>query len=156
MFFGCSSRNQEVWVVGFGLVDSLALVLFNLHISFHIFFLVFYSWINPQTFGTRLKWSWLNKTPIFDHFPVDSTSHLHTLYCKRFVRLRVLIKTHITHHHTDLPSSFHPCSDHYLPTIHALSRTTRSPCVSVSRAPRSTANHHTPPPLLSVFFHSAD
>jgi hypothetical protein len=27
---------------------------------------------------------------------VDSTSHLHTLYCKRFVRLRVLFKTHIT------------------------------------------------------------
>jgi hypothetical protein len=26
---------------------------------------------------------------------VDSTSHLHTLYCKRFVRLRVLFKTHI-------------------------------------------------------------
>jgi hypothetical protein len=25
---------------------------------------------------------------------VDSTSHLHTLYCKRFVRLRVLFKTH--------------------------------------------------------------
>jgi hypothetical protein len=95
MFFGCSSRNQEVWVVGFGLVDSLALVPFNLHISFHLFCLVFYSWINPQTFGTRLKWSWLNKTPIFDHFPVDSTSHLHTLYCKQFVRLRVLIKTHI-------------------------------------------------------------
>jgi hypothetical protein len=27
---------------------------------------------------------------------VDSTSHLHTLYCKQFVRLRVLIKTHIS------------------------------------------------------------
>jgi len=26
---------------------------------------------------------------------VDSTSHLHTVYCKQFVRLRVLIKTHI-------------------------------------------------------------
>jgi len=26
---------------------------------------------------------------------VDSTSHLNTLYCKRFVRLRVLFKTHI-------------------------------------------------------------
>jgi len=25
---------------------------------------------------------------------VDSTLHLHTLYCKRFVRLRVLSKTH--------------------------------------------------------------
>jgi hypothetical protein len=95
MFFGCSSRNQEVWVVGFGLVDSLALGPFNLHISFYLFCLVFYSWINPQTFGTRLKWSWLNKTPTFDHFPVDLTSHLHTLYCKRFVCLRVLIKTHI-------------------------------------------------------------
>jgi hypothetical protein len=95
MFFGCSSKNQEVWVVGFGLVDSLALVPFNLHISFHLFCLVFYSWINPQTFGTRLKWSWLNKTAIFHHFLVDSTSHLHTLYCKRFVRLLVLIKTHI-------------------------------------------------------------
>jgi len=81
MFFGCSSRNQEVWVVGFGLVDSLTLVPFNLHFSFHLFCLVFYSWINPQTFGTRLKWSWLNKTPTFDHFLVDSTSHLHTLYC---------------------------------------------------------------------------
>jgi hypothetical protein len=33
---------------------------------------------------------------MFDHFPVDSTSHLHTLYCKRFMRLRVLIKTHNT------------------------------------------------------------
>jgi len=98
MFFRCSSRNQEVWVVGFGLVDSLALVPFNLHISLHLFCLVFYFWINPQTFGIRLKWSWLNKTPKFDHFPVDSTSHLHTLYCKRFVRLRVLIKTHITAH----------------------------------------------------------
>jgi hypothetical protein len=86
----------RVWVVGFGLVDSLALVHFNLHISFHLFYLVFCSLINPQTFGTRLKWSWLNKTPIFDHFPVNSTSHLHTLYCKRFVPLRVLIKTHIT------------------------------------------------------------
>jgi len=43
MLFGCSSRNQEVWVVGFGLVDSLALVPFNLHISFHLFCLVFYS-----------------------------------------------------------------------------------------------------------------
>jgi hypothetical protein len=31
---------------------------------------------------------------------VDSTSHSHTLYCKRFVRLRVLIKTHITTHHS--------------------------------------------------------
>jgi hypothetical protein len=29
---------------------------------------------------------------------VDSTSHLHTLYCKRFVRLRVLFKTHIKNH----------------------------------------------------------
>jgi hypothetical protein len=96
MFFGCSGRNQEVWVVGFGLVDSLALVPFNLHISFHLVYLVFCSWINPQTFGTRLKWGRLNKTPIFDQFPVDSTSHLHTLYCKRFVRLRVLIKIHIT------------------------------------------------------------
>jgi len=97
--FFCSvfKWKPRVWVVGFGLVDSLALVPFNLHISFHLFYLVFYSWINPQTFGTRLKWSWLNKTPIFDHFPVDSTSHLHTLYCKRFVRLRVLIKTHITY-----------------------------------------------------------
>jgi hypothetical protein len=27
---------------------------------------------------------------------MDSTSHLHTLYCKRFVRLRVLFKTHNT------------------------------------------------------------
>jgi hypothetical protein len=88
-------RKPRVWVVGFGLVDSLAFVPFNLHISFHLFHLVFCSWINPQTFGTRLKWSWLNKTLIFDHFSVDSTSHLHTLYCKRFVRLRVLIKTHI-------------------------------------------------------------
>jgi hypothetical protein len=88
--------KPRVWVVGFGLVDSLALVSFNLHISFHLFYLVFCSWINSQTFGTRLKWGWLNKTPIFDHFPVDSTSHLHTLYCKWFVRLRVLIKTHIT------------------------------------------------------------
>jgi len=87
--------KPRVWVVGFGLVDSLALVHFNLHILFHLFYLVFYSWINPQTFGTRLKWGWLNKTPTFGHFPVDSTSHLHTLYCKRFVRLRVLIKTHI-------------------------------------------------------------
>jgi hypothetical protein len=87
--------KPRVWVVGFGLVDSLALVPFNLHISFHLFYLVFCSWINSQTFGTRLKWGWLNKTPIFDHFPVDSTSHLHTLYCKRFVRLRVLFKTHI-------------------------------------------------------------
>jgi len=52
---------------------------------------------NPQTFGTRLEWGWLSKTLIFDHFPVDSTSHLHTLYCKRFVRLRVLFKTHNTH-----------------------------------------------------------
>jgi hypothetical protein len=34
---------------------------------------------------------------MFDHFPVDSTSHLHTLYCKRFVRLRVLFKTYINH-----------------------------------------------------------
>jgi hypothetical protein len=105
MFFGCSSRNQEVWVVRFGLVDSLALVPFNLYISFHLVYLVFYSWINPQTFGTRLKWGWLNKTPIFDHFPVDSTLHLHTLYCKRFVRLRVLIKTHITFCST--PSDLH-------------------------------------------------
>jgi len=72
--------KPRVWVVGFGLVDSLALVPFNLHISFHLFYLVFYSWINPQTFGTRLKWGWLNKTPTFDHFPVDSTSHLHTHY----------------------------------------------------------------------------
>jgi hypothetical protein len=87
--------KPRVWVVGFGSVDSLALVPFNLHISFHLFNLVFYSWINPQNFGTRLKWGWLNKTPTFDHFPVDSTSHLHTLYCKRFVHLRVLIKTHI-------------------------------------------------------------
>jgi hypothetical protein len=86
--------KPRVWVVEFGLVDSLALVPFNLHISFHLVYLVFCSWLNPQTFGTRLKWGWLNKTPIFDHFPVDSTSHLHTLYCKRFVRLRVLIKTH--------------------------------------------------------------
>jgi len=86
--------EPRVWVVGFGLVDSLALVPFNFHISFHLVYLVFCSWINPQTFGTRLKWGWLNKTPIFDHFPVDSTSHLQTLYCKRFVRLRVLIKTH--------------------------------------------------------------
>jgi hypothetical protein len=31
---------------------------------------------------------------------VDSTSHLHTLYCKRFVRLRVLIKTHIRYLYT--------------------------------------------------------
>jgi hypothetical protein len=90
--------EPRVWVVGFGLVDSLALVPFNLHISFHLFCLVVYSWINPQTFGTRLKWSWLNKTLIFDHFPVGSTSHLHTLNCKRFVRLRILIKTHIKHH----------------------------------------------------------
>jgi hypothetical protein len=91
----------RVWVVGFGLVNFLALVPFNFHISFHLFYLVFCSWINPQTFGTRLKWGWLNKTPIFDHFPVDSTSHLHTLYCKRFVRLRVLIKTHIKSHKDD-------------------------------------------------------
>jgi hypothetical protein len=76
-------------------VDSLALAPFNLHTSFHLFYLVFCSWINSQTFGTRLKWGWLNKTPMFDHFPVDSTSHLHILYCKRFVRLRVLFKTHI-------------------------------------------------------------
>jgi hypothetical protein len=69
-----------------------------LHISFHLFYLVFCSWINPQTFGTRLKWGWLNKTPIFDNFPVDSTSHLHTLYCKQFVRLRVLIKIHNKNH----------------------------------------------------------
>jgi len=97
-----------VWVVGFGLVDSLALVSFNLHISFHLVYLVFCSWINSQTFGTRLKWGWLNKTPIFDHFPVDSTSHLHKLYCKRLVRLRVLIKTHIMrlqldHYKLDVP-----------------------------------------------------
>jgi hypothetical protein len=68
--------KPRVWVVGFGLVDSLALISFNLHISFHLVYLVFCYWINPQTFGTRLKWGWLNKTPIFDHFPVDSTSHL--------------------------------------------------------------------------------
>jgi len=86
--------KPRVWVVGFGLVDSLALVPFNLHTSFHLFYLVCCSWINSQTFGTRLKWGWLNKTPIFDHFPLDSTSHLHTLYCKRFVCLRVLFKTH--------------------------------------------------------------
>jgi hypothetical protein len=86
--------KPRVWVVEFGLVDSLALVPFNLHISFHLFYLIFCSWIKLQTFGTRLKWGWLNKTPIFDHFPVDSTSHLNTLYCKRFVHLRVLIKTH--------------------------------------------------------------
>jgi hypothetical protein len=89
--------KPRVWVVGFGLVDSLALVLFNLHILFHLFYLVFYSWINLQTFETKLKWGWLNKTPTtFDHFPVDSTSYLHTLYCKRFVYLRVLIKNNIT------------------------------------------------------------
>jgi hypothetical protein len=86
--------EPRVWVVEIGLVDSLALVPFNLHIPFHLAYFVFCSWINPQTFGTRLKWDWLNKTPIFDNFPVDSTTHLHTLYCKRFVRLRVLIKTH--------------------------------------------------------------
>jgi hypothetical protein len=96
--------KPRVWVVGFGLVDSLALVYFNLHISFHLFYLVFCSWINHQNFGTRLKWGWLNKTPIFDHFPVDSTSHLHTLYCKRLVRLRVLIKTHIKHWNSLLAS----------------------------------------------------
>jgi hypothetical protein len=56
--------KPRVWVVGFGLVDSLALVPFNLHISFHLFYLVFCSWINSQTFGTRLKWGWLSKTPI--------------------------------------------------------------------------------------------
>jgi hypothetical protein len=87
--------KPRVWVVGFSLVDSLALVPFILHISFHLFYLVFCSWISSQTFGTRLKWGWSSKTLIFDHFPVDSTSHLHTLYCKRFVRLRVLFKTHI-------------------------------------------------------------
>jgi len=38
MFFGCSSGNQEC-----ELLDSLALVTFNLHISFHLFYLVFRS-----------------------------------------------------------------------------------------------------------------
>jgi hypothetical protein len=69
--------KPRVWVVGFGLVDSLTLVPFNLHISLHLFPLVFCSSIISQTFGTRLKWGWLSKTPIFDHFPVGSTSHLH-------------------------------------------------------------------------------
>jgi hypothetical protein len=84
--------KPRVWVVGFDLVNSLALVPFNLHISFHLFYLVFCPWINSQTFGTRLKWSWLSKTPIFDHFPVDSTSYLHTLYCKRFVCCEYYLK----------------------------------------------------------------
>jgi hypothetical protein len=35
---------------------------------------------------------------------VDSTSHLHTLYCKRFVRLRVLFKTHISNPTRTLPN----------------------------------------------------
>jgi hypothetical protein len=38
------------------LVDSLTLVPFNLHISLHLFPLVFCSSIISQTFGTRLKW----------------------------------------------------------------------------------------------------
>jgi hypothetical protein len=58
-------------------VDSLTLVPFILHISLHLFHLVFCSWIKSQTFGTRLKWGWLSKIPLFDHFPVGSTSHLH-------------------------------------------------------------------------------
>jgi hypothetical protein len=37
------------------LVDSLTLVPFNLHISLHLFYLVFCSSIISQTFGTRLK-----------------------------------------------------------------------------------------------------
>jgi hypothetical protein len=88
--------KPSVWVVGFGLVDSLALVPFNLHISFHLFHLIYYSWINLQTFGTRLKWGWLNKTPIFDHFPVDSTSHLQNAILQTIRALASTFKTHIS------------------------------------------------------------
>jgi hypothetical protein len=38
---------------------------------------------------------------------VDSTSHLHTLYCKQFVRLRVLFKTHNIAPHVEEEDSYY-------------------------------------------------
>jgi hypothetical protein len=82
--------KPRVWVVEFGLVNSLALVPFYIF-HFFLFNLAFFvRMFNPRTLGTRLEWGWLSKTLTFDHFIVDSTSYLHTLYCKRFVSLRVL------------------------------------------------------------------
>lgn len=95
MFFGCSSLPR-VWVVGFGLVNSLSLVCFYI-LHFFLFTWHFWCMFNPQTLGARLEWGWLSKTLIFDHFPVDSTSHLHTLYCKT---IRALASTLLNSQHS--------------------------------------------------------
>jgi hypothetical protein len=51
---------------------------------------------NPQTLGTRLECGWLSKTLTFDHFPVDSTSHLQHTILQTIRTLASTFKTHNT------------------------------------------------------------
>jgi len=78
----------SIWFGGFLSLGSfyiLFFIIFNLVVILHVW---------TSTFGVRLKWGQLNKTLIFDHFFVGSTSHLQNPLLQTIRALASTFKTH--------------------------------------------------------------